>query len=80
MKSLLEKKSLEEFSDRELLLFILSNQVTLFRQTKYLMEAITKDEKATGTFGEVFMKLTQDADDILEQAEEYLEKENKDDI
>lgn len=72
-------KSLEDLNDRELLLFILSNQVNLFRQTQYLMNAIKgKEHEPLGLYANTFKELVQDVDDILEQAEEYMSQSNED--
>lgn len=73
-----QKKSLKDFDDRELLLFIVSNQVNLFRQTQYLMQAIKDTEgKHLGLYADTFKELIQDTDDILHQANKYLNQEDE---
>lgn len=73
------RKSLNDFNDRELLFFILSNQINLFRQTKYLMNAIkNKEDVGVGLFEETFHEMIQDVDEILEQVEDYMNKSNED--
>jgi hypothetical protein len=72
------KKSLKEFSDRELLLFILGNQVNLYRQTQYLMEAIKSGKtEPLGLYADTFHEVIGDIDDILKQAEEYLDQQDE---
>ena len=74
-----QKKSLSEFDDRELMLLILANQVKIFRQTKYLMQAIKNTEgEHLGFYSQTFKELVQDADDILNQADEHLDQEDED--
>ena len=72
-----QKKSLEEFSDRELLLFILGNQINLFRQTEYLMQAIKgKETEPLGLYANTFHDIIGDINDILKQSEKYLARED----
>ena len=79
MKKYHQRKSLKEFSDRELLLFILSNQVTLYRQTQYLMNAVKDTEgKHIGFHSDTFKELIEHMDDILKQADEHLNQEDAD--
>lgn len=79
MKDFHQKKSLSEFTDRELLLFILANQVNLFRQTQYLQQQIKGGEaEHIGFFADTFKELVQDIDDILNQADEHLDQEDTD--
>lgn len=79
MKDFHQKKSLTEFSDRELLLFILGNQVNLFRQTQYLQQQIKGgDTEPLGHFSETFKELVGDIDDILNQANKHLAKDDTD--
>jgi hypothetical protein len=73
------KKSLKEFTDRELLLFILGNQINLYRQTQYLMQAIkNQDTEGLGLYSNTFHEVIGDIDEILKQAEEYLDQEDTD--
>lgn len=79
VKDFHSRKSLDDFTDRELLLFILGNQVNLYRRTQYLEQAIKKTEdESLGMYEETFKELIQDVDDILSQAGEHLEKEDED--
>lgn len=79
MKEFHKKKSLKDFSDRELMLFILANQVSLYRQTQYLMQAIKNTEhKHIGFSKDTFHELIQDVDDTLKQAGEYLNQKDED--
>jgi len=72
-----QRKNLEEFSDRELLLFILGNQVNLYRQTQYLMQAIKEKEgEHLGMWEDTFKEVIQDIDAILEQANEHLNQDD----
>ena len=74
-----QKKSLSEFDDRELMLLILANQVKIFRQTQYLMQAIKNTEgEYLGFYSQTFKELVEDADDILNQADEHLDQEDED--
>lgn len=74
-----QKKSLDEFDDRELMLFILANQVKIYRQTQYLMQAIKKmEDEHLGFYSETFKQLVEDSDDILNQANEHLDQEDED--
>lgn len=74
-----QKKSLSEFDDRELMLLILANQVKIYRQTQYLMQAIKNTEdKHLGFYSQTFKELVEDADDILNQADEHLDQEDED--
>lgn len=76
-KSLEEKESLSEYTDRELLLTILANQVTLSRKLDYL-EQIVRNGK-TDSLGADYTKsvweLTRSNEKILEDYDKYLSGE-----
>lgn len=61
------------------MLFILGNQVALFRQSQYLQQQIKGGEHGRiGFFADTFKELAQDIDDILKQADEHLGQEDTD--
>ena len=56
-----DKESLNNLTDRELLIFILSNQVKLFRTLEYIEQKIDGDENArTKTIPEAVNDLCED--------------------
>jgi hypothetical protein len=62
MERLINKESLDKFSDRDLLLLLLSNQIQIFK----------KIESIEGSYDNAFRDLISDADHIIEQCNEYL--------
>jgi regulator of sigma D len=71
------KKSLDEFTDREMLLFILSNQVKIFRQIQYLQNEIKGEgHKPLGHYENTFKELIGATRDVLNQADDYLNQED----
>ena len=74
-----QKKSLDEFSDHELLLFILSNQVNIYREIERLkMQVETGEVKALGHYSNTFKELVADTRSILQQANEHMNQSDSD--
>ena len=75
MKHYHSLKSLNDFSDRDLLLFILSNQIKIYRQTEYLMSQVKIGKiEGLGAFSHTFHDMLGSMDDVIKQSEEYLKK------
>ena len=79
MEHLHSKQSLADFSDRELMLLILSNQVKIFRQIQYVEQQVkTGKIEALGLFENTFKEMLSSADDILSQSDRYLNQDDTD--
>lgn len=77
MKNLHAKKSFSEFSDREIMFLILSNQVRILRQIQYLEQEVKNGKtEPLGHFSNTFKEMISNADSILKQSEEYLNQED----
>lgn len=77
MENLHSKKSLKEFTDRQLLLFIMANQVNIFREIERVQKMLNGDKDlGIGLYSESFKELISDTRDILNQAEQYMQQDN----
>lgn len=78
-QSFKSRKSFADFSDRDLLLLILSNQVKIFRQTEYLMNEIKgKGAEPLGHYENTIGTLIKDSDSILQQAGHFMKRSDED--
>lgn len=74
-----QKQSLSEFSDRELLLLILSNQVNIYREIEYLKTQLqTGENKGLGPYLGSFKDLVTKSRGVLQQADVYLKQDDTD--
>lgn len=79
MKTLHSKKSFQDFTDRELMMLLLANQVKIFREIKYVMSQIKNGQiESAGLLSESFGEMISTADAIIEQSDEYLGKSDAD--
>jgi hypothetical protein len=69
-----DKTSLDQFTDRELLLTILAHQVKIFRQLEYLEQRVTdgKINSLGPDYTASIEKLTQDNAKSLKEFDQYL--------
>lgn len=70
----LEKKSLEEYTDRELLLTIIGHQVHIYRHLEYLEQFVHygKIDSLGPDFTASIENLTRDNEQILQDFDKYL--------
>jgi hypothetical protein len=77
-KIMQDKKSIKEFTDRELLELLLSNQVTLYREIRYVRDGVGKSKKVgRGQYWISFMNMFRASEDILAQTNDYLKRKNE---
>jgi hypothetical protein len=68
-----DKKSLSDFSDRQLLELLLTNQIHIFRELRRLYDKVeTGKDKGRGQYWITFKKLLEDNKTILKQSNDYL--------
>lgn len=72
-----DKKSMKDFSDRELLEVLFAGQVILHRKLGYLRNIIEKGSAGGhGPFENTVHNILKEADDILKQANQYLAQDS----
>jgi hypothetical protein len=72
-----DKESIKDFSDRELMELLLSNQVLLFREIRYVRDWVEKGTMdGRGQYWISFMKMFRESEHILTQTDDYLKRKN----
>lgn len=74
----MSKTSLADFSDRELLELLLTNQLSIFREIRRIQEKMqTGKDKGRGQYWITFKKMMSAHSSILPQITEYLKNQEK---
>jgi hypothetical protein len=77
-KKLRDKKSMKEFSDRELLEVLFAGQVILHRKLGYVRNILEKKSAGGhGPFENTVHNILKEADEILRQTNEYLSQSSE---